>query len=89
LRLEHDESGVVVSVTNTADPQRVKQLEELFEKQRKLSAQDAYAAALASAVTKPSNESGLGLPRIRCEGNVELELEVLPGRVRITARGDA
>jgi hypothetical protein len=46
----------------------------------------AYAAALEKSVTRPAEQSGLGLARIRYEGQCDIELQLLPGSVRVTAR---
>lgn len=89
LRLERTTHGLMIRVANTTSAERASKLAAHFAQMMTSSAADAYARALQSAVTRPSSESGLGLPRIRCEGQVELELETQPGRVCITARGAA
>ena len=89
LRMERSEGTVVIRVVNTISDASAKKLSDAFSELMSTSATDAYARALQSAATKPSIESGLGLPRVRCEGQVDLELEIEPGRVCITARGAA
>jgi hypothetical protein len=89
LRLERSEGAVVIRVANTTSEERAAKLAALFAEMMSSPAAVAYANALQTAVTKPAIESGLGLPRIRAEGQVDLELEMQPGRVCITARGAA
>lgn len=89
LRLERTVGHVVIRVANTTSDERAQKLSDVFSQLMAVSAGDAYARALQSAASRPSIESGLGLPRIRCEGQVDLELEIEPGRVCITARGAA
>ena len=89
VRLERAHGEVVIRVANTTSDERAAKLREVFDNLTALSPQTAYAAALQHASSLPKTESGLGLPRIRYEGNVELELETSPGRVCITARGSA
>lgn len=89
LRMERTDGLVVIRVANTTTDENAKQLEAAFAETMKGSPVDAYANALKTAVQQPSASSGLGLPRIRCEGQVDLELELTPGRVCITARGAA
>jgi hypothetical protein len=89
LRLERTEGAVVIRVANTTSDERASKLAARFSELMASSAADAYANALQSSVTRPAIESGLGLPRIRAEGQVDLELEMQPGRVCITARGAA
>jgi hypothetical protein len=89
LRMERSEGVVVIRVANTTSDDRAQRLAAIFSEMMAMPAGDAYARAMQSAASRPSIESGLGLPRIRCEGQVDLELEVAPGRVCITARGAA
>ena len=89
LRMERSEGVVVIRVANTTSDERAKKLSAAFSEMMSASATDAYARALQTAAGRPSIESGLGLPRVRCEGQVDLELEIAPGRVCITARGAA
>lgn len=89
LRMERLEGSVVIRVANTTSDDRAQRLAAIFSEMMAVSPGDAYARALQSAAGRPSIESGLGLPRVRCEGQVDLELEIKPGRVCITARGAA
>jgi len=89
LRMERFEGSVVIRVANTTSDDRAQRLVAIFSEMMAVSPGDAYARALQNAAGRPSIESGLGLPRVRCEGQVELELEIEPGRVCITARGAA
>jgi hypothetical protein len=89
LRMERSEGTVVIRVANTTSDEHARKLAAIFSEMMTVPTADAYARAMQSAASRPSIESGLGLPRIRCEGQVELELEVEPGRVCITARGAA
>lgn len=89
VRLEHDADHVVICVTNTADPARAKEFQGLFERQAALNASVAYAEALKRSVIQDIDKSGLGIPRIRSEGAMELKLDVTLGRVSLTARGTA
>lgn len=87
LRMERVAGNVVIRVANTISEERAERLSAIFSEMMARSPTDAYARALQSAAARPSIESGLGLPRIRCEGQVDLELQIEPGRVCITARG--
>lgn len=89
VRLERAKHEVIICVVNTTSEERSTKLRRIFEDLASLSPATAYARALQHASSLPKTESGLGLPRIRYEGNVELELETSPGRVCITARGAA
>lgn len=89
LRLERSKGQVVVCVVNTTTQERADKLRKIFDNLATLSPATAYARALQHASSLPKTESGLGLPRIRYEGNVDLELETSPGKVCITARGAA
>jgi hypothetical protein len=89
VRLERAKDEVLISVVNTTTEERANKLRRIFDDLATLSPATAYARALQHASALPKAESGLGLPRIRYEGNVELELVTLPGRVCITARGAA
>jgi hypothetical protein len=89
VRLERLENDVVIRVINTASDDRAAALRKVFEELTKHAPADAYARALKHASSLPASQSGLGLPRIRYEGRVELELDTPPGKVAITARGIA
>ena len=86
LRMERAEGKVVIRVANTTSDERASRLSAVFSEMMQSSPTDAYARALQSAASRPSIESGVGLPRIRCEGQVDLELKIEAGRVCITAR---
>ena len=89
LMIERNDTEIVVRVANTANPARAERLRRIFDELQQHTPGDGYARALKHAASLPNTESGLGLPRIRYEGHVELELDVSPGRVSITARGAA
>lgn len=89
LRMERSDGLVVIRVANTTTEERAQKLAAIFEDMMSISAPDAYVRAMQSAAGRPSIESGLGLPRARWEGQVDLELQREPGRVCITARGAA
>jgi hypothetical protein len=89
VRLERNDEEVVVSVANTTTDERAEKLRGVFDALVKLAPADAYTRALHHAASLPSTESGLGLPRVRYEGKVELSLAITPGKVTITARGTA
>lgn len=89
LRMERSGASVVIRVANTTSDERAKRLSAIFEEMMAVPAAESYARAMRTAAGRPAIESGLGLPRVRCEGQVDLELEVAPGRVCITARGAA
>lgn len=89
LRIERSEGGVLVCVANTTSDESARRLQEAFDRMLELLPEVAYTRAMERAVMLPSTESGLGLPRVRYEGQVDLNLEVGPGRVCITARGTA
>jgi len=87
LRVERSIAGIAVHVANTTSEARVARLKKVFDELMSLRPADAYKRALRNAALLPPSESGLGLPRIRYEGQVDLELDASPGRVAITARG--
>lgn len=89
LMVERGGSDVVVRVANTTTQDRADKLRKVFDEISQHTPGEAYARALRHAASLPEAESGLGLPRIRYEGQVDLRLEVTPGRVAITARGAA
>jgi len=89
LRIERMPGSVVIRVSNTTTDDRAQKLREIFNQLANVAPVDAYTSALRRAATLPDTESGLGLPRIQYEGQVDLQLETAPGRVVITARGVA
>lgn len=89
LLIERCDKLVVVKVANTASAERAEVLQRVFADTLELPAEASYLRALRRAAAQPTAQSGLGLPRVRHEGAVDLELELLPGRVCITARGAA
>ncbi len=89
VRLERARHEVIISVVNTTTDERANKLRKIFDNLAAVSPDAAYARALSHAASLPKTESGLGLPRIRYEGRVELELQTSPGKVCITARGAA
>ena len=89
VRLERLENDVVIRVINTASDDRAAALRKVFEELAKHAPAAAYARALKHASSLPVSQSGLGLPRIRYEGRVEIELDTPPCKVAITARGTA
>ncbi len=89
LRIERNGASVSVLVANTATDDRAARLREVFQNLTSQSPVDAYQTALQRAPRLPQTESGLGLPRVRYEGQVELSLDTTPGRVCIIAQGAA
>lgn len=87
LRIERTEGAIVIRVSNTTTVERATKLQQIFGRLTSLPPAEAYTRALKNAATLPEAESGLGLPRIRYEGQVDLQLETAPGRVVVTARG--
>jgi hypothetical protein len=89
VRLERRADEVVIRVANTTNDERARKLRGVFDALAKLSPAEGYTHALQHAASLPATESGLGLPRVRYEGRVDLDLDIAPGRVTITARGTA
>ena len=89
LRIERVPGEVLIRVANTTTDERAQKLRAIFDQLANVPPADAYTRALQRAATLPQHESGLGLPRIQYEGQVDLQLETAPGRVVITARGVA
>lgn len=89
LSIERNEGVVVVRVANTASEASARGLQEVFAALHTLPPCDAYVYALQNVSQRAAHESGLGLARVRFEGQVDLGLQVSPGRVCITARGRA
>ena len=89
LSLERSGERIMISVANTTSEQQVGSLRAFLSDLVQLPPEQAYSQALAASVTRPEGQSGLGLARVRYEGQCELELHVSPGKVRMTARGAA
>jgi signal transduction histidine kinase len=89
LRIECSDADVVIRVTNTASEARSKSLRQTFEALMRIPAHEAYAEALRAAASLPHTEAKVGLSRIRYEGQVDLHLDLSPGKVSVTARGTA
>jgi hypothetical protein len=88
VRFERSNDAILISVVNTTTDERAGKLRALFEEMTTLTPVAAYNRALTRSASLPATESGLGLSRVRYEGQVELQLETSPGRVSITARGN-
>lgn len=87
VRVEHHGEAMSVAVTNTTTAQQAERLEAVFEQLATADAGEAYQKAVESSIRGPQETSGIGLPRVRFEGQVELSLCRSPGRVTIVARG--
>ena len=87
LQVERHAAGMAVSVTNTTSEEQAEMLTEAFKQLEGTDPANAYLEAVRASVEKPATVSGLGLPRIRHEGQVELALTRGPGRVTVTAAG--
>ncbi len=82
LSLDQQEKRVRVSVSNVVTPEQAKELRQrLAEIAAHADPLDAYLSAMRDA---PHSRGGLGLPRIRFEAALDLELEVEPGDERVT-----
>ncbi|HEX4340437.1 MAG TPA: hypothetical protein VH062_31225 [Polyangiaceae bacterium] len=88
VRIEKTGGSIIISVENTTTDDKAVKLRAVFDELASQTPVAAYNRALAHAASLPATESGLGLPRVRYEGQVELELSTSPGRVSITARGN-
>jgi len=89
LCLERNGERVEISVANTTSPERASDLQEFLSDLLTLPAEQAYVRALEMAASRPAEQSGLGLARVRYEGQCDLELSVSADRVCVTARGGA
>jgi hypothetical protein len=89
LSLERSGERIMISVANTTSDEHANGLRDHLADLAALSPEDAYARAMEQAITRPATQSGLGLARIRYEGQCDLELLLTPGRVCVTARGAA
>jgi len=87
LSIECKGGALVVCVTNTTTEDRAERLKKVLDELAAVSPAEAYERALRQAGSP--GETGLGLPRVRYEGRVDLELQTCPGRVAIIARGTA
>jgi hypothetical protein len=85
LKIERTGDEVAVSVANTVSDGDDRNLKERFDEITRLPPREAYIAAMQRAATLPEGQSGLGLARIRFEGQVEISLSITPGRVCVTA----
>ncbi|HEX9050936.1 MAG TPA: DUF6272 family protein [Anaeromyxobacter sp.] len=85
LAIDRESKRVRVSVSNVVRPDQAKVLQE------RLAAIAAHAdplsAYLAAMRDSPDTRGGLGLPRIRYEAALELELTQEDGRVTVHAHG--
>lgn len=86
LRIERSEDSIVVCVANATTDERAARLRSVLGEMSNLPAAEAYTRALSRSTTLPDKESGLGLPRVRYEGQAELQLDTAPGRVSLMAR---
>ncbi len=85
LAVDHEAKRVRVSVSNVARPEQATLLRErLAEIASHPDPLDAYLAAMREA---PETRGGLGLPRIRFEAALELELTEEAERVTVHAHG--
>ncbi|HMI94142.1 MAG TPA: DUF6272 family protein [Polyangiales bacterium] len=89
LSLERSGDRISISVANTTSDDRAVGLRERLAELAAMSPEQAYTHAMEQSVMKPVTQSGLGLARIRYEGQCDIELQMSPGRVRVTARGVA
>jgi hypothetical protein len=89
LRVEREEESMAITVANTTTNDQADRLRQVLTELNAVEPRDAYFRALSQAAHQPQGMSGLGLPRVRYEGAVSLELELQPRRVCMTARGAA
>jgi hypothetical protein len=87
LRLELDRSGgrACLSVTNACDPEQIPALRALVA--RVQAERDPLAGYLAAMRANPCGRGGLGLSRIRYEGELDLGVDVRGRRVTVHAAG--
>ena len=78
LRIERTESSIVVCVANATTDEKAARLRRVLREISNLPPAEAFAQALRRSVTLPPSESGLGLPRVRLEGDAELQLDTAP-----------
>lgn len=89
LRVLWNERRVRIEVTNFADIEHARRLRTSLAALSELEPAEGYAMAMKRALTLPETESGLGLPRIRYEGGMELETAAsTDGRLTVIATGD-
>ena len=82
----HEE--IEITVLNSADDGQVEAFRRAFEAVRGGDPLEVYTAAMKRARGLPEDESGLGLPRVRYEGRMDLALDASrPGLVKISAKG--
>ena len=87
LRVERDGDAFVVSVTNTAREEQVVAFESAFRASQEGTPVEAFTKAVQASITLPSGRGGLGLSRVRFEGDVTMSFERQPEAVRVVARG--
>jgi hypothetical protein len=87
LRVEREGDAMLVVVANTAPTERIDHLKRVVADLNGLEPREGYLRALQDAAQRSSGLSGLGLPRVRYEGKVTIQLSTEPDRVTVTARG--
>jgi hypothetical protein len=80
-------TDVLVRVANSATDEHAEKLHALIDSLAHREPREAYIDALRLAPALPADRSGLGLPRIRCEGQMALSVEMFVGSLAVTARG--
>jgi hypothetical protein len=85
LSVDHEAKRVRVSVTNVVRPEQARVLRERLA--ALCSHPDPLTGYLAAMREAPDSRGGLGLPRIRYESALELEVEHRDDRVTVHAHG--
>lgn len=85
LAVDHEAKRVRVSVSNVVRPEQVKVLRERLA--ALCAHPDPLAAYLAAMRENPEGRGGLGLPRIRYEAALDLDVTHEDGRVTVHAHG--
>jgi hypothetical protein len=82
---ESDGSAARISLTNQSTPEHIARLRASIEETQSSTAPAALYQTLMSRMAGVEHESGLGLARIRVEGELDLSLEIDSLMVTITA----
>ena len=85
--LDRASGAVTVRTRNRTDPARIEVLVRSFDALSRASDPSAHYNSMLRRSALQAHGSGLGLARIRCEGEMSLDLVVTDDLVEINARG--
>jgi len=79
----HETENLVVEVINSATPEAIKILKNIYKKIIKGNPIDVYLSQMKEAALRSDGKSQLGLSRIRCEIGGELSLNIEDSQIKL------